>query len=143
MQPARVLELDPATGAVRRTIALAPPFPQRRALIATWWLAFADGAVWATLPNNGGVARIDAATGDVRYIRIAYGNPFGIALGAGSAWVATDTAVLQLDETTGVLQAATLVPTANRTAFVSIAYGYGAAWLSNFDRGTLTRITAP
>jgi hypothetical protein len=48
-----VLELDPATGALRRTIDLRPPFPQRRSLIATWSLAFADQAAWATLPNNG------------------------------------------------------------------------------------------
>ena len=143
VQPARVLELDPGSGAVRRSFALDPPFPQRRTLIATWSLAFADRAAWATLPNNGGVARIDATTGNVRYIPIAYGEPFGVAVGAGSAWVATDRAVLQLDETTGVLQAATLVPRADRTGFVSIAYGYGAAWLANYDRGTLTRITAP
>ena len=139
-QPSRVLELSPATGAVKRTVELDPPFALRRSLIATWWLAFGDGAVWATLPNNGAVARIDATTGDVRYIRIPYGEPFGVAVGAGSAWVATDHTVLQLDEATGALQGAANVPVANRTSFVSIAYGYGAAWLTNYDRGTLARV---
>jgi streptogramin lyase len=142
-QPARVLELDPATGAVKRTIDLRPPFPQRRSLIQTWSLAFADQAVWATLSNNGAVARIDSIAGEVRYVRIPYGNPFGIAVGAGSAWVATDRAVLQLDERTGTLQAAALIPSADRTGFVSIAYGYGAAWVTNYDRGTLARVRAP
>src|SRR5262245_57454788 len=127
VQPAQALQLDPATAAVRRTIPITPPFPQRRSLIETWWLAFADGAAWATLPNNGGVARIDAATRTVRYVRTPYGEPFGIAVGAGSAWVATDTAVLKLDEKTGDLQGATLVPPASGSAFMSIAYGYGAA----------------
>jgi hypothetical protein len=141
--PSRVLELDPDTGAVKRSISLAPPFPLRRALISTWWLAAADGAVWATLPNNGAVARVDTATGAVQYFRTRYGDPFGVAVGAGSAWVATDWAVLQLDEKTGALQAAVLIPRPTRTAFVSIAYGYGAAWLTNYDRGTLTRIRAP
>jgi hypothetical protein len=140
-QPSRVLDLDPGSGAVRRTIGLVPPFPARRSLIDTWWLA-AGSALWATLPNNGAVARINPATGFVRYIRIPYGNPFGVAVGAGSAWVATDRAVLQLDEQTGELKAATLIPRADRTGFVSIAYGYGAAWLTNYDRGTLEEVTA-
>lgn len=142
-QPSRVLELDPATGALRRTIDLRPPFPRRRSLIETWWLAFADQAAWVTLPNHGAVARIDATAGQVRYIRIPYGDPFGVAVGAGSAWVATDHAVLQLDERTGTVQAAALVPAASGTGFVSIAYGFGAAWLTNYDRGTLTEVRAP
>jgi len=141
--PARVLELDPTTGAVKRTIALTPPFAPRRSLIDTWWLAAGSQAVWATLPNNRGVARIDTTSGQVRYIPIPYGDPFGIAVGAGSAWVATDRAVLQLNEQTGALQGALLVPRASRTGFVSIAYGYGALWFTNYDRGTLTRLRAP
>ena len=141
--PSRVLELDPDTGAVKRTIALTPPFALRRALIGTWWLAAGSGAVWATLPNNGAVARVDTTTGTVQYFRTPYGDPFGIAVGAGSAWVATDRSVLQLDESTGALKGATLVPPPTRTAFVSIAYGYGAAWFTSYDRGTVTRIRAP
>ena len=117
--------------------------PRRRSLIDTWSLAFGDQAVWAALPNNGGVARIDAVSGEVRYVRIPYGNPFVIAVGAGSAWVATDRAVLRLDGRTGALQAAAFVSSANRSGFVSIAYGFGAAWLSNYDRGTLARVRAP
>jgi streptogramin lyase len=142
-RPSRVLELDPDTAAVKRTIDLLPPFALRRSLIETWWLAAADGALWATLPNHGAVARIDTTTGAVRYIRTPYGEPFGVAAGAGAAWVATDRAVLQLDQTTGALKAAVLVPAADRTGFVSIAYGYGAAWLTNYDRGTLSRLRAP
>ena len=121
---------------------MGPPFAPRRSLISTWWLSAGDG-LWATLPNHGAVARIDPTTGQVRYIRIAYGNPFGVAVGAGSVWVATDRAVLELQSGTGTLQAAVLIPTANRTGFVSIAYGYGAAWFTNYDRGTLTRLRAP
>jgi hypothetical protein len=51
--------------------------------------------------------------------------------------------VLQLDAKTGSLQAAALVPAANRTGFVSIAFGYGAAWVTNYDLGTLTQVRAP
>jgi streptogramin lyase len=142
-RPAQVLQVDPETGALRRTIDLRPPFPLRRSLIDTWSLTFAGDAVWATLPNHGAVARVDSITGDVRYIRIPYGNPFGIAVGAGGLWVATDRAVLLLNRSTGSLQAAVLVPSASRTGFVSIATGYGATWLTNYDRGTLMRLRAP
>jgi streptogramin lyase len=143
VRPARVLRLDSLTGAVTMTVALQPPFPVRRSLIETWWLSFADQAAWVTLPNNGAVARVDGLTGQVRYVRVPYGDPFGVAVGAGSAWVATDRAVLQLDEQTGAVQAAALLPRAGGTGFVSIAYGNGAAWVTNYDRGTLSRIRAP
>jgi streptogramin lyase len=144
-QPSRVLELDPETGALKRAIDLRPPFPKRRSVVDTWWLSSGDGAVWATLPNNGAVARVDVTTGEVRYIRIPYGEPFGITrgFGAGSVLVATDRAVLQLDGSTGALQAAALIPRADRTGFVSIVFGFGSAWVSNYDRGTLTEVTAP
>jgi hypothetical protein len=138
--PARVFELDPDTGAVRRTIELNPPFARRRSLVDTWWLS-AGAGLWATLPNHGAVARIDPQGGSVRYIRIPYGDPFGID--ATGVWVATDRAVLQLDPTTGELKAAALIPAADRTGFVSIRAGYGAAWLANYDRGTLTEVRAP
>jgi streptogramin lyase len=139
--PAQVLELDPATMQVRRTLPLRPSFPQKRTFIETWGLASADEALWATLPNHDAVARIDSATGEVRYLQLNYGRPFGIAVGAGSAWVATDRAVVRLDEETGQVVGASSLPTANRTGFMSIAYGYRAAWVTNYDRGTLTRVT--
>ncbi len=142
-QPSRALQLDPDTGAVKRTIDLNPPFPRRRSLIDTWWLS-AGAGVWATLPNNGAVARIDPVSGAVQYFPTTpYGDPFSVAVGSSGVWVATDRAVLELDGTTGAPKAAASMPTADRTGFVSIAYQYGAAWLGNYDRGTLTALTEP
>jgi streptogramin lyase len=142
-QPAQVLELDPVTGAVRRSVDLRPPFVRAPSSVDTWSLAPASGALWATLPNYGALARIDLRRGQVRYVRIPYGRPFGVSVGPGGAWVATDRAVLLLDETTGALEAGTLVPSASRTGFVSIVFGNAAAWFTNYDRGTLTRVRAP
>lgn len=139
--PSRVLRVDPSSGAVLQSIDLNPPYAPRHALIGTWWLAYGDGAVWATLPNYDAVARIDAATGSVRYARTPYGEPFGVAVGGGSAWVATDHGVLRLDGTTGSPTGVALLPTANLTGFVSISYSSGAAWFTNYDRGTLTRVS--
>jgi streptogramin lyase len=141
VQPARVFRLDPETGAVRQTIALQIPFPARRSIVETWWLSRGDGAVWATLASNRGVARVDAVTGDARYIPVTYGEPFGVAVGGGHAWVATDRAVWKLDGTTGEARAASRIPRAGGFGFVSITYADGAAWLSTYDRGTLRRVS--
>ena len=140
VQPARIFRLDPDTGAVRQVINLQIPFPPRRATVETWWLSAGEGTVWTTLANNRGVARIDALTGSVRYIPIPFGDPFGVAVGGGHAWVATDRAVWKLDATTGVPRAASLTPRAGGFGLVSITYADGVAWLSSYDRGRLVRV---
>ena len=140
--PAQLLELDPVTGAVRRTIPLRPPFAPSRTFIETWSLAFGEGALWAALPNHDALARVDAATGEVRYVQLRQGRPFGVAVGGGSAWVATDRAVVRLDGATGAVLGASMLPPADRSGFVSVAYGDGAAWLTNYDRGTVVRVSA-
>jgi hypothetical protein len=142
-QPARVLELDDATLSVKRTIDLHPLFARGRSSADTRWLTLADGALWATLPSYGAVARVDTSSGDVRYFRVPYGTPSGIAVGAGFAWVATDHTVLQLDEKTGALRAAAIIPSASRTGVMPIAFGYAAAWVTNYDRGTISRLPLP
>jgi streptogramin lyase len=139
--PARILRLDPATGATVSTTNLQAPFARVHTFLQSWWLAFGDGAVWATLPDPEAVARLDATTGAVTYARTPYGRPFGVAVGGGSAWVATDHGVLRYDETTAAITGAALLPTANGSGFASIAYGGSAAWFTNYDRGTLTAVT--
>jgi hypothetical protein len=139
----QLLELDPTTAAVRRTIPVQPPFSARHSFIETWWLAYGDNALWATLPNYDAVMRVDAISGQAQYFRLNYGRPFGVAIGAGSAWVATGRAVVRLDEHTGAILGAASLPTANLSGFVSIAFGYGSAWVTNYDRGTLTEVPNP
>jgi streptogramin lyase len=141
LSPARILQVDPASGAVQATFPLKPPFPAAYSVVEAWWLAFGDGAVWATLPNYGAVARLDTGTHALRYVRTPYGRPFGVAVGGGSAWVATDHGVLRLDGSTGRPTGVAMLPAASRSGFTSIAFGDGAAWFTNYDRGTLTRVT--
>jgi len=141
LNPARILQVDPASGAVQATFPLKPPFPAAYSVVAAWWLAFGDGAVWATLPNYGAVARLDTATHALRYARTPHGRPFGVTVGGGSAWVATDHGVLRLDSSTAQPTGVALLPAATRSGFTSIAFGDGAAWFTNYDRGTLTRIS--
>jgi streptogramin lyase len=126
---------------VRRSIDLSPPFAPAYSVIETWWLAYGGGAVWATLPNYGAVARLDTASGTVAYSRIPYGRPFGVTAGGGSAWVATDHGVVRLDGVTAKPTGVALLPTADASGFASISYADGAAWYTNYDRGTLTRVS--
>lgn len=143
-QPARIFRVDPETGAVERTIPLAIPFPQRRTIVETWWLAHGAGAVWATRASNGGAARIETASGAVVRSRpVPFGDPFGVAVGGGSVWVAANRAVWMLDAATGQPQAASLIPRAGGFGFASIAYADGAAWLTTYDPGTLRGVSAP
>jgi len=141
IRPAQVLRVDLVSGGLLGSIPLTPPFREQHAVIDTWWLSYGDGAVWATLPNYDAVARIDAATSSVQYARTPYGRPFGVTIGGGSAWVATDHGVLRLDELTAKPTGVALLPAATASGFVSISYGDGAAWFTNYDRGTLTRVS--
>jgi streptogramin lyase len=141
LSPARILEIDPASGAVRAAFPLSPRLDSSHSLIDAWWLAYGDGAVWATLPNYGAVARLDTGTHAVTYARTPYGRPFGVAVGDGSAWVATDHGVLRLDEATGRPTGVAFLPAANLSGFASISFDGGSAWFTNYDRGTLTRVS--
>jgi streptogramin lyase len=99
---------------VLRSIPLRPASSRRGSLIDAWWLAYGNHAVWTTLPNYDAVARIDTTTGAVRYVALDHGQPFGISVGGGSAWVATDRAIVRLDGATGTPVAASSLPRASR-----------------------------
>ena len=139
--PDELVRVDARTSSTVGSIALKPPFARRHAFIETWWLAYGDGALWATLPNYDAVARVDAITGGVQYARVRYGAPFGVAVGGGAAWVAAAGGVVRFDSATAAPLGAVSLPAASTSGFVSIAFGDGAAWATNSDRGTLVSIT--
>jgi hypothetical protein len=47
---------------------------------------------------------------------------------------------VRLDEATGAVLGAASLPV-DTSGFASVAYGQDAAWVANYDRGTLTRVT--
>ena len=55
--------------------------------------------------------------------------------------VATDHGVVRLDGVSGRPTGVALLPAADASGFVSIAYADGSAWFTNYDRGTLTRVS--
>src|SRR5439155_20592122 len=83
-----VLELDPATGAVLRTIRLPDRVNQ---------ITVGLGSVWAS--TESGLTRIDPSTGSIA--NTFPGSFDQIAVGGSSVWVMTGGGVIRVDPTTG------------------------------------------
>jgi len=83
-----VLQLDPATGELVRTIVL----PDR-----AWQIAAGLGSVWVT--TDSGLVKIDAGTGAV--VAAFAGSYDLIGTGGGSVWATTGRALVQIDPASG------------------------------------------
>ncbi len=126
----RLLEVDPASGAVRgRPVRAQAPLA----------LAAGDGALWVA-SGTGAVSRLDAARRRlVDRARVA--DPGGIAVGAGSVWVTSrrDGTVSALDPRTGALRGR---PVRTGTAPADVAVAFGSVWVANTQDGTVSRLDA-
>jgi len=60
-RPSRILKVDPASGAVLASTELNAPFKRAYSVIESWWLAYGDGAVWATATVRRGSRTTTAA----------------------------------------------------------------------------------
>lgn len=124
----RIIEIDPATGAIRgRAIRAEAPLA----------LAAGEGAVWVA-SGTGAVAHLDVARRRLlRRARVA--DPGGIAVGAGSVWVTSrrDGTVSAFDPRTGAPRGRA-IPTGAVPADVAI--GFDAVWVANTQDGTVSRI---
>jgi DNA-binding beta-propeller fold protein YncE len=137
-----VLRLDPQTLAVQARVPLNPvgrlhPFKE------AWGLVGDDDRLWAADPNYNSVTEIDPATNRVkRRVRglttSPMDQPFAIALAGRDVWVAARNGVVRIDERTGAVTGSLGLPQAG--GFVGVAYGLGAAWVTHYDRSTLTRV---
>ena len=137
-----VLRLDPQTLAVQARVPLNPvgrlhPFKE------AWGLVGDDDRLWAATPNYNSVTEIDPTRNTVeRRVRglttSPMDQPFAIALAGQDVWVAARNGAVRIDERTGAVVGSIGLPQAG--GFVGVAYGLGAAWVTHYDRGTLTRV---
>jgi streptogramin lyase len=144
-RPSTVLRLDPQTLAVQARIPLNPSGRQHP-LKEAWALVGDDDRLWAANPNYNMVTEIDPAANAVqRHVRgisaSPMDQPFGIALAGRDVWVATRSGVVRIDERTGEITGQIGLPQAG-SGFLGVAYGLGAAWMTHYDRGTLTRVSS-
>lgn len=140
VDPAAVFRLDPKTLAVIARVPLEP-FGVRHPFREAWSLATDDRSLWAANPDYDMVTQIDFATARVtRQVRLPRDQPFGVALGGGDVWVAARTGVVRI-AADGAVSGELILPSVG-SGYTSAAYGFGAAWVTNYDRGTLTRVAA-
>jgi ABC-type transport system substrate-binding protein/tRNA A-37 threonylcarbamoyl transferase component Bud32 len=88
-QGSDVLRVDPRTGHVTH-----------RYPAGSWWLVFADGAVWAATSNTGVVSKIDPIDNKVVARTKLHGWLSDLSVGGGSVWVSipTDGVIFKLNE---------------------------------------------
>lgn len=136
-QPQTVLHLDSAGHEIAHA-DVTPTAPVRRSFLNAWWLAFGEGSIWATHPNQDVVSRIDPATARVvARIPVKLGRLFGIAAGGGSAWAVTDRALGRIDLSTNRVVARTPLPA---SGFTGVTVGEDGVWVTGYDRGELYRV---
>jgi YVTN family beta-propeller protein len=68
------------------------------------------------------------------------GVPTGIAMGFGSVWVRTGSAIARIDAATNRIVARIRVPGAHELFHTEVATGEGAVWTSNIGAGSVSRI---
>jgi YVTN family beta-propeller protein len=103
-------------------------------------IAYGQGAVWVTMPNQSSVSRIDPITNSVvQTIGVGHG-PTAIAVGGGFVWVANslDGAVSQIDPRTNGGQVVDTIAVGN--APTGLAFGLGGLWVANSVDRTAVRI---
>jgi streptogramin lyase len=142
-RPSSVLRLDPQTLAVQARIPLEPSGSQHPFKEA-WGLVGDDSRLWAANPNYNMVTELDPLAAAVkRRVRgisqSPLDQPFGIALAGPDVWVAGRSGVVRVDERTGAIRGALFLPSAG-SGFINVVYGFGGAWVTHYDRGTLTRV---
>jgi hypothetical protein len=144
-RPSEVVRLDPQTLAAEARIPLNPSGRQHP-LEEAWGLVGDDTRLWAANPNYNTVTEIDPATAAVkRRVRgisaSPMDQPFGIALAGRDVWVTTRSGVVRIDERSGAIAGEIDLPQVG-SGFAGITYGFGAAWATNYDRATLTRVSS-
>jgi peptide/nickel transport system substrate-binding protein len=103
-------------------------------------IAYGEGSVWATMPDQGSVSRIDPSTNTVQQTIEAGKGPSGIAVGDGFVWVANslDGTVSQIDPRTNGGEMVNTIPVGNGPT--GVAYGLGGVWVANSVDRTVVRI---
>ena len=125
---AEVTVIDAKSGAPLSTVEVGP-HPR--------FLTAGAGAVWTLNQGDGSLTRIDMRTRLVKTIALGTPGPGGdISFGAGMIWTTfSKTPVSLIDGTSGSLLCQWTGPGGD-----SLAIGFGAIWLTDFDSGVISRI---
>jgi streptogramin lyase len=116
--------------------------PQPDQALVRIQVAVGEGAVWITDKNSQTLLRISPQYGEITRIRLPSqglsrpGVGGGVAIGAGSVWVAQgQSRIARIDPASGRVESTVSIPDASE-----IAFGDGAIWAAASDLGTVTKI---
>jgi DNA-binding SARP family transcriptional activator/ABC-type transport system substrate-binding protein len=133
MEGGVLLQINPRTHQLTRSIAVD---------VSPGDVAIGEGAVWVTDMNSQTLLRINPRYGQITRIRLPSsglsrpGVGGGVAVGAGSVWVAQGLSrIARINPASSRVEATIPVADAN-----VVAFGEGAVWVAASDLGTLTRI---
>jgi hypothetical protein len=141
-----LLEINSAGGTVTRSIPVKTggSVPER--------IAAGFGSIWATDPQSSSVARIDEVTGK-QLVEIVLPlprlfNPYGIATGGSSVWVATDHGLGRISPVTNRLTAMLTFPFDNKACgpktqwpcTQGVAYANGSVWVTDWNTRQVLRV---
>jgi YVTN family beta-propeller protein len=124
-----LIELDPVSGAQRRTIPLS---------VQPTALAIGNGTIWVADYNQNKLVDVDLKTGEpLTSVHVGTG-PSAVAIGADAVWVACqlDGTVWRIDPRSGSVIAA--IPVGSGPA--SIVVANESVWVGNRYSGTVARI---
>jgi YVTN family beta-propeller protein len=127
--PSRLMRIDPASGAIERTISLPGENPAE--------IAYGAGALWVTVHDHGSVMRINPRTGATATIAVGV-RPVGVAVHGTAVWVANlgSSTVTLVDGRSARVQAEIEVPL-NPYAIAADSRG---AWVTTLGTSRLVRI---
>jgi hypothetical protein len=136
-----VLQLDPLTLAVKRRISIKSNAPFLGGYFSAWWIAADEAGACASNQQQNSVTTIDLTAPKVvaQTILPFGGVPFSVAITDGSCWVANGSGVFKISSD-GSSIAFSHLPPLGPSAFVGIATGAGAAWVTSAGRNALLKV---
>ncbi len=99
----------------------------------------APSTLWVTDQTAGSLHKVDPATGEMIFVTDLPSPANGVALGAGSAWVALSSpanSLARVDGESGEILA--LIEIGSGTGGVTFSEGF--AWVSSFEAGTVSQV---
>ncbi len=136
----RLVRLDLATGAIRKSVTLPGVLVAGLHSGSSLWI---ESAGDSTDRKPGELDQLDWRSGTMRH-RFRFDRPvFGFAPGAGSMWLVVGrepATLVRIDPAAGRVLGKPIVIDRNRV--IGLAYGAGAVWAAGYESGTLIRVDA-
>jgi virginiamycin B lyase len=137
-----LVRIDPATNKPVKRVSVKAPGKIVGGYLTAWGAALSEtGDVWVGNQAQNEVTRVNTKTAKVtKHVVFPLGRqPFYIAAGGGSVWVVNDSYLFRISARTGNLVGWARFPKAKTSGFTGVAFGAGAAWVTNYDRNQVYR----